>query len=111
MKASVKVMNSYDYGHFEITIGSDDVSSLAEINEMRKDGQRRVDNAINQYKTAKKLATCDLNWQKQKFYEKIEEIRQKPVNEWTPEDKAHMKVLADKNWEERYDYDDDEGLF
>lgn len=111
MEASVKVMNSYDYGHFEITIGSDDVSSLAEINEMRKDAQRLVDNAIKQYKEAKKRANSDILWLKTKFYEKAEEIRQKPVSEWSPEDKAHMKVLADKNWEEQYDYDDDEGLF
>lgn len=111
MKASVKVMNSYDYGHFEITIGSDDVATLAEINEMRKDAQRLVDNAIKQYKTAKSVANGSYVWERDKFFAKAEEIRQKPVKEWTPEEKAHMKVLADKNWESQYDYDDDEGRF
>lgn len=113
MKASVKVMNSYDYGHFEITLSSDQEMTISEINEMRKDAQRLVDNSVRQYKEAKRQATGDLNWQKDLFYKKADEIRLKPVIEWTPEDKAHMKVLADRNWESwnGYDYDDDEGMF
>ena len=43
--ASVKVMNSYDYGHFEMTLGTTEPVTMAEINEMRKDAQRLVDNA------------------------------------------------------------------
>ena len=109
--ASVKVMNSYDYGHFEMTLGTTEPVTMAEINEMRKDAQRLVDNAIRQYKQAKSEANGQLAWQKEQFYAKANEIRQKPVSEWTPEDKAHMKVLADRDWDARYDYGDDGELF
>ena len=109
--ASIKVMNSYDYGHFEITLGSDQPGTLAEANEMRKDAQRLVDNAVRQYKVAKSEATHSIMFEKEKFYARVDEIRQKPAADWTIEDKAHMKVMADKDWDARYDYGDDEDMF
>jgi hypothetical protein len=111
MNASVKVMLSYDYCHFEIALSSDQDMTLSEVNEMRKAAHRLADNAVRQYKVAKSEAAGNLAWQKEKFYQKAEEIRLKPVSEWTPEDKAHMKILADRDWTARYDYDDDQGQF
>jgi L-amino acid N-acyltransferase YncA len=109
--ASVKVMNSYDYGHFEMTLGSDQPVTMAEANEMRKDAQRLVDNAVRQYKVAKAEANCDLNFAREKFYARVDEIRQKPAADWTVEDRAYMKANADRNWDARYDYDDDQDMF
>jgi hypothetical protein len=114
MKGSVKVMLSYDYCHFEISLSSDEDTSLSQIDDMRKDAQRLACKAIKQYKIAKSVANEDSTWQKNKFYEKIDAIRQKPANEWTPEDKAYMKVMSDRNWDEYggYDYEDeDDDLF
>ena len=104
-KASVKVMNSYDYCHFEICLGTDDENTtLKQINEMRKDAQRLVDKAVEQYKIAKNK----IPYQKSKrsnLEKKAKIIRENyPKSEWTPEQKATVKALDDFEW---YDYQDD----
>ena len=44
MEASVKIMRSYDYNHFEICL-SDDCEDLKAVNELRKSAQRLADEA------------------------------------------------------------------
>ncbi len=56
--ASVKVMLSYDYSHFEVSMQVENESglSLKDIDEARKSCQRLADKAVGQYKTAKAAA-------------------------------------------------------
>ena len=104
MKASVKVMNSYDYCHFEVCLGSDEDLSLEAINELRKDAQRLVDKAISQYKIAKNLIPYQPHEHK-KLQEKVQIIKENyPMSEWTPEQKATVKALDDFRF---YDYQDE----
>jgi hypothetical protein len=56
MGASVKIMLSYDYCHFEVCKSTDENISDKEINEMRKSVQRLADEAVRQYKVAKERA-------------------------------------------------------
>lgn len=56
--ASVKVMLSYDYSHFEasMSLENDNGLTVKEIDAARKDCQRLADKAVAQYKTAKAQA-------------------------------------------------------
>ncbi len=53
--ASVKVMRSYDYCHFEVAL-STQCSTMGGIDDLRKDAARLVDKAVAQYITAKEAA-------------------------------------------------------
>jgi hypothetical protein len=103
-KASVKVMNSHDYCHFEVCLGTDEDISLNEVNEMRKDAQRLVDKAIEQYKIAKKRIPYQYNNHKS-LEKEVQIIKENyPMSEWTPDQKAKVKALADFQY---YDYQND----
>jgi hypothetical protein len=109
-KASVKIMLSYDYNHFEICLGEDREMNLKEVNELRKDAQRLADEAVKQYKVAKEQASKNLSYDKERFLSKIEKIKNISENLRTYEDKAMLKLYEDTEWQkqfEPYDYDDD----
>ena len=119
IQATVKVMLSYDYCHFEIsktivneiTQGSVFVApgiSQQEIDEARKDCQRLADKAVGQYRTAKDMATKRLgnSYERMQLEKEVRDIKQKKDEFVTPEDKAKIKALEDYN---HYNYMDDEG--
>jgi len=56
--ASVKVMLSYDYSHFEASmqLENDEGLGMKDIDNARKNCQRLADKAVGQYKTAKDMA-------------------------------------------------------
>lgn len=113
MKASVKIMLSYDYSHFEIALSSDDDLDLDEVNGLRKDAQRLADEAVRQYKKAKIMAQRreGAQYEKDSFLRRVEEIKEKPEQERTIREMAILKQHADEKWEEQfeypYDYEDD----
>ena len=107
-KASVKVMRSYDYCHFEVSLSSDEEMSLKEINEMRKDAARLTDEAVRQYKIAKEKLSDNWKFSRQETLKQADAIRKKDICDWTPEDKAVIKLISDKNWDEQWDYYDSE---
>jgi len=106
-KASIKVMNSYDYSHFEAFLASDKTMTIEEINGMRKVSQRLVDEAIRQYKKTKEMAIGKNNliWERKNLEINVKYIQQKPESGWTPEEKAKVKLIADKDWASQFDYD------
>jgi len=108
MKASTKIMLSYDYSHFEICLSSDEDLTLKQIDGMRKDTQRLADKAVHQYKVAKREAERMIYGGEQDRIEKeVKVIRENyPKSEWTPEQKAKVKALEDFQY---YDYQDDWG--
>jgi len=110
MSASVKIMLSYDYCHFEISKGSEQELTNKEINEMRKDVQRLADEAVRQYKKAKEVAQ---NINNRKYIERdIKEIQSKLEGDRTINEVARLKEYEDEKWEAQfvYNYDDDENL-
>jgi len=110
MSASVKIMLSFDYCHFEIMKGTDEELTNEQINKMRKDVQRLADEAVRQYRKAKERAAARNGYEKQRFDATIKEILLKPENTLSLEETAMLKLYRDEQWQkqfELYDYEDD----
>lgn len=118
--ASVKVMRSYDYCHFEIVLGRNDAGGLTEpvfnehnVDEMRKEAARLVDKAVEQYKIKKNSlqGSFDIESDMDRLRDKYKVFSEsKPKDCWTPEEKAIKKKLDDLIFEYKnnyYDYQDD----
>ena len=114
--ASVKVMLSYDYSHFEASMSVENESGLtmSDIDEARKKCQRLSDKAVGQYKKAKQMASnrSDGEYQMRNFQEQCERIKAKDEQDRTIKEIAMLKQYEDENWQANfmyeYDYDDDD---
>lgn len=114
--ASVKVMLSYDYSHFEasMSLENDNGLSIKEIDAARKDCQRLADKAVAQYKTAKQQAANrnDGQYRMQNFEAECIKIRAKNEHDRTLKEIAMLKQYENENWRDQfdyhYDYDDDD---
>lgn len=114
--ASVKIMLSYDYSHFETSMALEDENglTLSNIDEARKTCQRLCDKAVSQYKTAKSMAVkrSDGEYQMRNFEAECKRISAKDEHDRTLKEIAMLKQYQDENWqaqfESRYDYDDDD---
>lgn len=106
MGASVKIMLSYNYCHFEIALSDETVKTFAEIDGLRKDAQRLADKAVHQYQVAKREASNMIYGGRKTEVEKAAKIVREnfPKSEWTPEQKAVLKAWEDFQY---YDYQDD----
>jgi hypothetical protein len=110
---SVKVMRSYDYCHFEISLGmSGDSESipLDAVDRLRKDAARLADKAVEQYKVAKEHASLVeqdvIGFNNLKYAAERAELT--PEEQRTPQQKEAVKALNNYNFQrERYDYEDD----
>lgn len=115
MNASVKVMLSYDYNHFEIAL-SEECADLAAVNELRKAVQRLADEGVRQYKIAKEMVAKRGNseYEKKRFEEEIARIKAKPEGERTVNEMAMLQQFKDEQWATQfdflYDYDDDDDI-
>ncbi len=113
MGASVKVMLSYDYCHFEISKSTDVDLTNEEIDAMRKDCMRLADKAVAQYKIAKKQQSIRLARieERNAMEREVARIESKPECDRTIGELAKLKAFKDRNWEEyisaKYDYQDD----
>lgn len=114
--ASVKVMLSYDYCHFEVAMAVENESGLQpqDIDNARKTCQRLADKAVGQYKTAKDAAAkrSDGAFQMQNFEAECKKIQQKSEGDRTLKEIAMLKQYENEKWqaqfEYEYDYDDDD---
>ena len=114
--ASVKVMLSYDYSHFEASMSVENESGLtmSDIDEARKKCQRLADKAVGQYKKAKQMASnrSDGEYQMRNFQKQCERIKAKDEQDRTIKEIAMLKQYEDENWQANfmyeYDYDDDD---
>lgn len=117
MSASVKIMLSYDYCHFEVSKSVDENISDKEINELRKDVQRLADEAVRQYKIAKNQAArrTDAEYKMRNFEEECKRIEAKEEHDRTLKEIAMLKQYRDENWQAQfdynYDYEDDEETY
>ncbi len=100
---SVKVMRSYDYCHFEVCLGSDQAMTIDEVNDLRKQAAILVDEAVREYKIAKRKEQDRENnqYKRDTAIERMKHIKAKPESEWSPEDAAMARVYeSDKFWKE-----------
>ena len=107
MNASVKVMRSHDYCHFEVALSSDltglnaDEQNVA-VDDMRKQAARLADKAVAQYQVAKEAAVR-LDMVKSQFA--LTRALSTPENERTPQQKAIVKYHSDAAFRSQFDYD------
>lgn len=114
--ASVKVMLSYDYCHFEVAMAVENESGLStkDIDNARKDCQRLADKAVGQYKTAKTAAAkrSDGAYHMQNFESECKKIKAKDEHDRTLKEIAMLKQYENEKWqaqfEYEYDYNDDD---
>lgn len=116
--ASVKVMRSYDYCHFEacMSLENDQGVTVTDIDNARKDCARLTDKAVAQYRKAKEMAAqrTDGEYKIRNFEQECQRILQKTEGDRTLNEIAMLKQYQDEGWREkfnaRYDYEDDEML-
>ena len=113
MGASVKVMLSYDYCHFEVCKSTDEQLPDAAIDEMRKDVQRLANKAVIQYQIYKRMEMIRNTRESERDQQgrEVERIEAKPEGTRTLNEVAKMKAYHDRNWAEyisaKYDFEDD----
>jgi hypothetical protein len=109
--ASVKVMLSYDYSHFEasMSLENDNGLSMNEIDTARKNCQRLADKAVSQYKTAKLQAANrnDGEYKMKNFEGECKRIKEKIEHDRTLKEIAMLKQYENENWQAQFEYDYD----
>lgn len=109
--ASVTVMLSYDYSHFEasMSLENDNGLSMNEIDTARKNCQRLADKAVSQYKTAKSQAANrnDGQYKMNNFETECKRIKAKDEHDRTLKEIAMLKQYENENWQAQFDYDYD----
>jgi len=111
--ASVRVMQSYDYCHFEVTLGSDQPLTLDAVDALRKGAARLCDKAIAQYKI-KKASLCFQQqgpWKIAQIEPEAMQIAAIAEKDRSPEQQATLKRYQDLQYALKraieYDYQDD----
>ena len=113
MGASVKIMLSHDYCHFEVSKSTDQQVTDAEIDAMRKDVQRLAIRAVEQYKKFKEIEAERINrkYEFERARIEAEKIEQLAEEDRTPRQQALLKAFKDRDWKEylasRYDFEDE----
>lgn len=109
-KASVKIMRSYDYNHFEVSLSTDELIDEKEVNSLRVKAAKLVDHAIEQYKKKKNTEAYSANntYLRGELERKVKAIKENfPQSEWTPEQIAVVKQLSDLEFNDRFEYDEE----
>lgn len=107
-QASVKVMRSYDYCHFEVALSTDEPVDLDGVNELRKRAALLVDEAVRQYRIAKEKerGRDSVEYRVSPMIERIARLKAKPVDELTPEEAALLRQSAERQFWADYEQDD-----
>ncbi len=109
--ASVKVMRSHDYCHFEVCLTADGIASIEGVDNLRKTAARLADKAVRQYQVAKASMQRQLSNARSIAYivEEAKEIEAMAETERSPDQQATLKAWKDHVFESnrRYDYEDD----
>ena len=106
--ASVKVMRSHDYCHFEVALTSAGTEPIApeSVDELRKTAARLADKAVKQYQQAKSAA-MRLESERNNLAWRAELAEKTPEAERSPEQKAEIKAYNDIQFAAQFDYQDD----
>lgn len=111
--ASVKVMRSHDYCHFEVNLSAsidcppESPEWFQHVDGLRKNAARLADKAVEQYKVAKAAHQSEESSFDSMRYA-AENAMRTPEAERTPNEMAAIKALADARFSQRhYDYQDD----
>lgn len=109
--ASVKVMRSHDYCHFEVCLSTNTAVTTTEVDALRKEAARLADKAVEQYKIARanqlKIERGESAYESLKYWH--DRALETPEGERTPNELAQIKQFKDYKFQSRlrYDYQDD----
>lgn len=113
-KASVRVMRSHDYCHFEVVLSTEETTRWDDgeerfaplttdtVDALRKQAARLVDKAVAQFKVAKRTAERLSKMEETWSYERARRLTE---DERSPEDKAIIKFHEDAAFRRGFDYD------
>lgn len=104
MQATVRVMRSHDYCHFETTLTAE-VDDLDGADGLRKQAAILVDEAVRQYKTAK---TKEQNRERSEYQvraliDAVARVKEKPQGEWTASEAAMVRGATDREFWKEYE--------
>lgn len=108
--ASVKVMRSHDYCHFEVCLSSSSANTQGLVDELRKQAARLADKAVAQYKVAKANAERLLSdrYQRDALINEVNRIGLIEEGSRTVDQQAKLKAYRDEPYKARvYDYEDE----
>ena len=109
--ASVKVMRSHDYCHFEVSLSSSSANTPELVDELRKTAARLADKAVSQYCIAKNNASRLLSekYERDAVCDRVKRIRAIAEGDRTVKQQAELKAFDDALWaaSRKYDYEDD----
>lgn len=108
MKASVKVMRSFDYCHFEVALSSDEEMGIDQVNDLRKQAAILVDEAVRQYKDAKSAERERERHQfgREQAMQEVARLRAVPQSDLSVEQAARLRSYEDREFWREYDQDD-----
>ena len=108
-QASVKVMRSYDYCHFEVNLATDQQLDVAEVDDMRRVAASLVDRAVDDYKRMKAHdpARLTARYQRAEMEQRLADIKQKPEGERTINEVAMLKRSEDAEFWAKYKDDEE----
>lgn len=112
--ASVKVMRSHDYCHFEVALGTTEQLDAEGVDAMRKEAARLTDKAVEQYKLMKDALRRaeELDYDRRRLKQRFATFQAKPEAEWSPTQKAVAKKLRDDAyWQRRTQHSYDDGAW
>ena len=101
--ASVKVMRSFDYCHFEVALTSTLAMTPEGVDDLRKEAARLADKAVEQYKIAKRAADLRNSAKCNKW--QLETALDIPEKDRSPEQKAIIKYHQDAAFAAQFEYD------
>lgn len=101
--ASVKVMRSFDYCHFEVSLSSTDVVTIEDIDKLRKTAARLADKAVEQYIVAKTAIARREQFASDEYA--LRRAKETAEADRTPQDKAIIKFHEDAAFASQFDYD------
>lgn len=109
--ATVRVMRSHDYSHFEVCLTSNTATDPEMVDNLRKEAARLVDKAVDQFKVMKEnLSRLEVE-ERRRLYPTghIRDIRSKKESDRTPEEMAVLKEYDDRCHRNRirYNYEND----
>lgn len=123
--ATVRVMRSYDYCHFEVVLtvrAQEDLTrsrgpsgpsestsrpvTLTIVDQLRKEAARLVDKAVDQFRKKKHAIEVTENWETAHLRKLAQEAGAEAEADRTPEEMATIKAYQDRLFEARYDYED-----
>ena len=101
--ASVKVMRTFDYFHFEVSLTSTLANTTEAVDALRKEAARLADKAVAQYQTMKHAEYLRDLHKGAKW--RLEAAIARPEGERTADDKAVIKYHQDAAFAAQFDYD------